>query len=262
MENLFSTITNKLPKPELDDKDKELLNPDPKKEKLETIVARWQQKETPEDTAKILASLKPTIDSAIHSYAPDSGTTLNIKAAKLALDAMRKFDAKAGTAPSTYAFHNLKRLSRLSASSLNIMEPSETARVQQSALKAAAERFMDKYDREPSIQELSDLTGLPKKRIDVLNGINTVLSESSTLTTDTGRDTWKNSGLSDTDYLEYVYSGSSPIDQKIIEWSSGLHSKKTRSNNDIAKALKISAAAVSQRKQNIQKQIAELRGLL
>ena len=101
------------------------------------------------------------------------------------------------------------------------------------------------------------------KRIDSVLGNQTkVVSESSTLMQDSLKDTRGSSGLTDTDYLEYVYASSGPIEQKIIEWSSGLHGKQRLSNNEIARRLGISPAAVSQRRNKIDRLMSEVREVL
>ena len=52
------------------------------------------------------------------------------------------------------------------------------------------------------------------------------------------------------------------IEQKIIEWSSGLHGKQRLSNNEIARRLGISPAAVSQRRNKIDRLMSEVREVL
>jgi hypothetical protein len=89
-----------------------------------------------------------------------------------------------------------------------------------------------------------------------------VVSESSTLTDDSRRDTLGSTDLTDDDYFEYVYASVDPVSQKIMEWSSGRHGAHQLSNNQIATKLRMSAAAVSQRKNKIQRMLSDARNLV
>jgi hypothetical protein len=53
-------------------------------------------------------------------------------------------------------------------------------------------------------------------------------------------------------WIQFVYDDLSPTDQKIMEWTLGLHGQPTMSNQDIAQKLKRTPGAISQRKKMIQ----------
>ena len=273
MNNIFDTLVNNAPKPKPEDvaRLKEL---EATKKPVDTnrpladmstkdIIRAWQQDQTQSDyTAELLRRMQPTIRSAMTSYAPGMDSQLGVKAAHLTLDALRGFDPTKGAEPTTYVFHNLKRLSRYGAKASSIIPQPEGFALEQKKVHEAIERFTDDNRREPSMVELADYTGLSVKRLRKLLDANTVVNESSTLTDDSGKDTMTQSGLTDNDYFEYVYASVGPIDQKIMEWTSGLHGVKPLSNNDIAKKLRISPAAVSQRKGKIQQLLSDVRSLV
>ena len=68
--------------------------------------------------------------------------------------------------------------------------------------------------------------------------------------------------VTERDFFEYVYRSGGPLDQKFMEWSSGMHGKPALSNQEIAKRLHITPAAISQRKAKIAEKLSEVRGLL
>lgn len=256
MQNIFETINAKIPKitpVQADTADKET---------IDVIIDRWKANGNRADASKILKFLNPTIHSAINTYAAGSEDKVKIRAASLALDAIRNYDPARGVSPQTFVFHNLKRLSRVSADRANIVKIPEEQRLQYRMLVDAEARFEDDHGREPSTAELADLTGLTEKRIDTIKSNNAVINESTTLNPETGDTTFGVSGMSDMDYLSYVYAGSGPTDQKIIEWTSGLHGKPLLGTNEIASKLNISPAAVSQRKAKLLNQLSEMRSLL
>lgn len=209
---------------------------------------------------ELLKRMDKTMSNAIQSYAPGTGNKFRVKAANLTLNALRSYDPEKGSEPATHVMINLQRLSRYNAANANIMPEPEGVVLDRSRIQDQIDRFTDERGREPSTAELADLTGLSVKRIDsVMNNRTKVMNESATLQADTLKDTQANSAISDNDYLEYVYASSDPVDQKIIEWTSGLHGNKTLSNNDIAKKLRISPAAVSQRRNKIDYKVSEIR---
>lgn len=269
MDNIFSTLKGTLPKPAESDLIKlKQLEADknqasPVKLKTTDLVKAWQKNSTPEMTSELLKRMQPTINSAISSYAPGMEPQLSVKAAKLTLDALKKYSPDFGTEPSTFVFHNLKRLNRLAAASSNIIPIPEGQAAERRRLQDIAARFEDKKGREPSLQELADESGFSTKKVDkLLNDSFAVVPESATLSEDSQRSTLGHNALDDNDYFEYVYASVGPVDQKIMEWSSGLRGKPVLSNNDIAARLKISPAAVSQRRNKIQQLLSDVRSLV
>lgn len=159
MENIFNKITKSLPKP-VQQPPKQSTYTAPQQLSTKDLVARWQKKETPEDTSELLTRMKPTMSSAINSYAPGMANTMAVKAATLTLSALRSYNPEAGTDPSTHVFHNLKRLNRIYGKRGNIIPVSEQLLREQKLVADAAARFEDEHDREASLAELADATGL------------------------------------------------------------------------------------------------------
>ena len=54
-------------------------------------------------------------------------------------------------------------------------------------------------------------------------------------------------------WAEFVYFDMDAVNKKIMEWTLGLHGSDTFSNIEIARKLRLTPGAVSQRKQSIQK---------
>lgn len=257
MDNIFDTITNKLPKTE-----GQAHTTEPKPISTKDLVSMWQKNKTDELTEELLNRFKPTIRSAINSYAPGTGDSLDIKAANITLGSLSKYDPSVGTDPTTFVFHNLKRLHRYNAQRSNIIPVPEQVALERKKLKEVADAFEVDNDREPTLEELANLSGFNTRKVDKLLHGNVVINDTSTLSEESKSSTFSMKDLTDDDYFEYVYTSVSPVDQKIMEWASGLHGKPVLSNNQIAAKLKISAAAVSQRKAKLQQMLSDVRGLL
>lgn len=269
MATIFETITQNLPKPTNEQQQQlaALEQPDTqptinKNLSVKDVVARWQKNPTPEDTAFLLQKMRPTINAAMTSYAPGHQRDLAVKAANLTLAALKAYNPDKGADPSTYVFHGLKRLNRFANRRQNIIPISEQASMEYRYLQQVKQEFIDTFDREPSDIELADRTGYSLKKVNKLLDGNKVTSETSTINPETNNSTVFQSDVTEKDFFEYVYRSVGPIDQKIMEWSTGAHGKPALSNQDIAKKLHITPAAVSQRRAKILDKLSEVRGLL
>lgn len=269
MDNIFDILNNKLPKPPSAVQAGKADTPKPlpalSDMPVKDLVGAWKKERTPEYTGELLKRLRPTIDSAFTSYAPGHNDQLAVRAANITLEALETYDPSRGVEPSTHVFHRLKRLSRYAQQRDNIIPQSEAVQAEVKRVQAASAEWTDYKGREPSLQELADVTGLSMRRLESLldrGTAPTAVSESSTLSEDSRRNMLSNTDLTDDDYFEYVYSSVGPIDQKIMEWSSGRKGKPAISNNDIAARLHISAPAVSQRKGRIQQLMSDVRSLI
>lgn len=272
MPNIFDTIKNQYPAPEADKQrlaamETPVTKPTDdtawaKQLKTDQLVMLWQKDPNEAYTSELLTRMKPTIASAMSTYAPGQDEVLSVKAAKLTLDALKTYKPGFGTQPSTYVFHNLKRLNRYANERAHILPESEAMQVERKQVTEASARFEDEHNREPSITELADITGFSKKKLEKLMSQNAVVNESSTYAEGTTRSTLASSDLTDNDYFDYVYASVSPIDQQIMDWTAGRHGKPVLSGNEIARRLKITPAAISQHKQNIANMLADVRSYL
>lgn len=270
MATIFETITQKLPTATEEQK-QQLKDLEPvqvptnvgyDKMSMKELVASWNKDPNEEVTSVVLHKLKPTISSAITSYAPGHSKDLAVKAAKLALDALKTYDPSRGADPTTHVFNSLKRLNRISNTRQNIIPISERKAMEYNVVSRAKADFEDTYDREPSEMELADETGFSLKKIrQILNG-NKVVSDTATINPESHNSTFFESDITDDDYYDYVYRSVGPIDQKIMEWSSGHGGKPVLSTKEIAAKLKITPAAISQRRGKILAMMSEVRGLI
>lgn len=272
MENLFDIISKGLPKPTAEQQQQlqaleQQAVPQAKPAEasslpLKDLVLRWQTSPQEGDEAVMLKQLKPTISSAITSYAPGKEKELSIQAAKLALNALKSYDPSYGTDPKTHVFNNLKRLSRINGQRANIIPVSEGMSAEQRMLQRLSADFEDDFGREPSLEELADRSGFSIRKVEKLLDANVVVNDSSQVSEESHNSTFFTKDITDEDYFDYVYKSVGPIDQKIMEWASGFHGKPQLPNQVIAQKLGITPAAVSQRKNRIQSLMSEVRGLL
>ena len=233
----------------------------PTQDDIVQTIADWQKKSTPENTKQILDFIKPTIDSALHTYTPCQQNTFRIKATSYALQSLRNYDVTKKASPNTFVFSNLQRLNRLRRQRQNIIHIPQNQVYMKQMLDNKAAQLQNDLGRPPTDQELSQALYISKRKLDKLRQQSSVTISQAMSQDPQGHQMLGKSDVTDMDYYNYVYSSVSPVDKKIMQWTSGYRTKPL-SNNQIAEKLHISPGAVSQRKNRIQQLMSQVRGLV
>ena len=229
---------------------------------FETLYPQWKQKATPEINTQIVQSIQPIIDTAVNSYAgAGASPTVKNKARIMALKALHTYDPKRGTVK-THLLSQLQSLRRAAAQEQNIISIPEQVGLDFQRLSAAENELRDKLSRDPSDDEIADMTGISTRRIKKIRAFNQPVSEGMTamqLSSDDAANTDIASTLPNytkaTDaWLDFVYGDLTPTDKLIMDMTLGRNGRRKTSTQDIAR-LNISPGAVSQRAAKIQTMI-------
>jgi DNA-directed RNA polymerase specialized sigma subunit len=215
----------------------------------------WQADKTPTGNAAFLKAIDPVINQGLQAYGDDS-PLLRSRARLLALDAANKYDPKRSRLRS-HIVTNMQGLRRISRQQNQIVNAPERIVLENHKLRSATQELADELGREPTDAELSDFMRVSIPRIAKIRkyqpGFSTGQAESpesnfesmaSRLPGDTGAsDLW----------LQVVHQDLDPIDQQILEMTLGMNNRRKFSNLEIAKALNRTPAAITQRKEKIQR---------
>lgn len=229
---------------------------------LQAQVQQWQKQPTNKLTQEILKKLNKTMQAAMTSFGGGIADNLRIPAAKLTLQALKSYDVNKGTAVSTHVFHNLKRLSRITSQRNQIVHIPQNIRLAYSTVANKSIQLQQKLGRQPSLQQLADATGLSQKKLTRIMQGQAVVSQSGSQLVQGQANTRGSRDTTDDDYIGYVYQSVQPIDQKILQWSTGFKGSKVLPVGQIAKKLNLSAPAISQRRARLQNMLSQVRGLL
>lgn len=220
----------------------------------------WKANPTPVNTSKLVKVMEPVISSAVKSYAVGGASpTLHSKAKLIVIDALKSYDPTKAKLK-THMMSQLQGLRRASTKETQILSIPEQVSIDIGRLNEAQNLLTDKLGREPSTLELADHTGVSKKRIEYIRRSKPVYSEGM-VTSPKGDDSDElfqpqvDSRGGDEAWLDFVYHDLDPLDQVIMEYSLGMHGKKILSNQGIAKRLRVSPGAISQRKAKIQNKL-------
>jgi len=215
----------------------------------------WQRNPNKATATKMLSAIQPEIDKGISAHVGYSSPLLKSRARRIALKAVGSYDptrARLGT----HVVNQLQGLKRIARQQNQILPEPERVSIDRSHVDRASNDFLDQNGREASISELADATGLSVKRLKHIQKFQHPIAE-GTITARMAES--EDGGFmpaveqdGGSSWLEFVYDDLDPINQKIMEWTLGLHGQKPLSNRQVAAKLRISPGAVSQRKAHIQ----------
>lgn len=225
-------------------------------EKYANPYSLWQRNPTRFNTTNLLRTVQPDVDKAISAHVGDSNPLIRSRAKKMTLQAIRSYDptkARLGT----HIVNHLQGLKRVARQQSQILPVPERVSLDQSYVENARRELEDELGREPTIMELADKTYLSPKRIRYVRKFRMPVAEGylSSMSGE-GEDSIPMPEIDEDRmpaWFEFVYSDLGPTDQKIMEWTLGLHGSPQLSNSAIASKLRITPGAVSARKAKIQK---------
>lgn len=213
----------------------------------------WKADPTPAGNAAMLRALEPDIDKAIKTHVGKSNPLLKSQARKLAITGMQSYDPSQSRIR-THLYNQLQGLKRYNAKQQQTIKVPERIMLDRRGIDLLTTELEDELGREPTDQELTDRSGLSDKRLKRIREYQPSVNEGY-LSSLPGEGV--SPGVqSDSDiWMQAVYEDLGSIDQKIFEWTLGYNGRRPLSNQEIAKKLKLSPGAISQRKVGIQRLI-------
>jgi DNA-directed RNA polymerase specialized sigma subunit len=223
----------------------------------------WKAEPSPTNSGNLLRAVDPIVNEAIRAYgggAADS-PTLKGKAKRLTLNVLNGYNPSQAKLR-TYLLSQLQGIRRLAAKEEQTISVPEQVLLDLGGMKKAENLLRDQLGRDPSDMELSDHTGLSKKRLAYIRTMRPSYIESQmTRTDDEGTSVSQPAVEQDPKsgairaWHDYIYHDLNPVDQKIMEHTLGLHNRPILTNQEIASRVGLSPGAISQRKAKIQEKL-------
>lgn len=212
----------------------------------------WQKDQTPTGNAAFLQTMQPVIEGAIRTHVGASNPILYSRARKLTLEGARRYDPARGRLRS-HLYNHLQGLKRFAGQQTQVLRVPERAALLRKSLEETERSLTHELGREPTDAELSDHLGVSSGRLAQLRRYHPGVAEGTL------------EGVSGEVYgevtpalrrasawIEMVYDDLPPVDQKIMEYSLGLHGRRPLPNHEVARKLRLTPGAISQRKARIQ----------
>lgn len=215
----------------------------------------WQANQTPEGNAAFLKEIDPIVQKGLKMYADDNPLAAS-RARLVALEAARKYDP-ARSRLQSHMLNQMQSLRRINRQQQEVIRVPERVLLERNRLNEYEQELADEYGREPSDAELADRLGVSMQRLAKIRSYQPGMTTGQVSAGDPeqGLPGVGMPGRNEAEdyWAEIVYMDLSPMDQKIMEWSLGMHGRKKLSNQEIAKKLNRSPGAITQRKMKIQK---------
>ena len=213
--------------------------------------AAWKANPGPEANAAMLEKLDPVITNAIQAHIGKSDPMIRSRARQITLQALNTYQPGKAKLP-THLYGQLQGLKRYVARHAAPLQVPERVSLENMALADATQELTDKFNRDPTEDELSDHLGLSRKRIRYIRKVGmSPLPESffSQVEDDGDESSGNLPAVKDNRkmWLQAIHDDLESVDQHIMDWSLG-----GMPNQEIAAKLKISPGRVSQRKAVIQ----------
>ena len=221
----------------------------------------WAQDPTPENLAKIITELEPTINAEVQRF-PGSKPLLRGRAKSLTVKAVQSYKPAEGTQLRSWVITQLQPLARY-GQQLRPVHAAEVAIRQAAEVNRIRGELSDELDRDPTLVELADATGISSTRIKrIREQVKPTMSEGSFMEADNPEDVNSLPGTTLPNRMdtseEIVYDSLDPRDKTIFDWKTGKHGKTQLANQEIAKRLGVTPAMITQRSYQIALQIRDL----
>jgi len=142
----------------------------------------------------------------------------------------------------------LKRYARQQTAGISIPE---RVQLDRQYLDQQEEELRTELGRDPNVDELADRAKISAKRINYVRSTGRAVAEGQFVGPE-GPFQPAVEQPSTGAWQEFVYSDLDPTNKKIMEWAVGMHGQPQLSNLEIARRLRLTPGAISQRKRNIQ----------
>lgn len=227
-----------------------------KKEKQNSSYQEWRKNPTPENMSALLKSLDSTINSIASTHGASNDENLKwALRVHLAKEIKNRFDPSKSSLQ-TFVYQSLQRTPRIKAQQKNIIRVPESSDYDIRRINAAKQELIDINDREPTRAEISDRAGIPLSRIQKLEErySKPTMNLSSFYQETGGVDPSDSMHIPATAeeqlYHQYSVDSLDSVDRRIYD---SLSQNQGMSKKELASSLGLSAPAVSQRIEKINK---------
>jgi RNA polymerase primary sigma factor len=221
------------------------------------VYDAWKADPNPKTSASLLKSIDRDIQRGIRAHIGASNPLLYSKARRMALQAVNNYDPKQAKL-GTHIVNRLQGLKRVSRQQQTAIRVPERLALERQRIDRARADLLDWYGRDPSLDELADETGLSSRRIEYIRKFGGEMAEGTAMTQRHAEDTPYMPSVVEQGsdpWVDIVYSSLSPPQQKILEWTLGMHGEPVLTNQQIAKRLGVTPGAISQRRLKIQQEL-------
>lgn len=232
-------------------------NPDSQRQSnFNELHQQWKKTRDPDTASTLLKELRPAMESSVYRHTRQKDALTMSQAKRLLLNSLDSYDPKKSS-PQTFVDRQLQPLIRWQRERSRAVHVPERMLSDSAKIYAAEQELLAETGREPSTLQVADYTGLSQRRIAAVRQQVKQERPSSLQVGEDERDQLEgyvsgSESKTHKAWIQFVRNDLSDTDQVILEHTLGLDGKPVLTNAALAKRLKISPGAVTQRKSRIQ----------
>lgn len=203
----------------------------------------WKRTQSPADLQRLLDQMSPIIAREVNRWANSmSRSLLEAEGKRLAVEAFKTYDPKAGAALSTYVASRLPKLSRMTYANMNAARMSETQAMLFHTYNTGVNSLRDDLGREPTHDELADHLGWSLKKLKEFK------QQAGRKEFVESEEHPENEDGDDMSLIHFIYHDLTPLQKKIFEYSTGYGGAPKKSGKQVLAELKITQGQLSYQK--------------
>lgn len=222
--------------------------PDPLPDTPDSWYAAYTADPTPQRLGEVVGKLQPTINYALNSVQATNDPFMKARARTIAGKAIQTYTPTSGASLPTWVTQQLQQLHRVRRQSQSPVKLPERVMLDNMSLFRASQDFVDKFNREPDLEELSDAAKMSVKRIQTVRRTARMVPASGAMGDAVMRTPIMESDPLFDEAVGYIYKDADKLDRKIIEMKTGYGGKfEPMAPNMIGQQLGLSPAQLSRR---------------
>lgn len=210
---------------------------------------------TPDKLSDVVDQLNPVINYSLSSMNATTDNLIRNKAKIFAADAVKKYSPEYGAALPTWVSGQLMQLKRFKREVNQPVKVPERVQLDAYTLSRAEQEFIDKFDREPDVEELADYAKMPRKRIEKIRRSFRAMPSQGAI----GDGFTQHETDFGAEALDYAYKDADKLDRKIIEMKTGYGGRyEPMPPNKIAAMLGLTPSQLTRRSIKLSLRIQEI----
>jgi DNA-directed RNA polymerase specialized sigma subunit len=210
---------------------------------------------TPDKLSDVVDQLNPVINYSLSSMNATTDNLIRNKAKIFAADAVKKYSPDYGAALPTWVSGQLMQLKRFKREVNQPVKVPERVQLDAYTLSRAEQEFIDKFDREPDVEELADYAKMPRKRIEKIRRSFRAMPSQGAI----GDGFTQHETDFGAEALDYAYKDADKLDRKIIEMKTGYGGRyEPMPPNKIAAMLGLTPSQLTRRSIKLSLRIQEI----
>ena len=222
---------------------------------LDNAFNQYKADPTPDNLSSVVDHLNPVINYSISSINAFNDNLIKNKARVFAAQAVQKYDPASGASLPTWVSGQLMQLKRFKREVNQPVKVPERVQLDAYTLSRAEQEFIDKFDREPDVEELADYAKMPRKRIEKIRRSFRAMPSQGAI----GDGFTQHETDFGAEALDYAYKDADKLDRKIIEMKTGYGGRyEPMAPNKIAAMLGLTPSQLTRRSIKLSLRIQEI----